>query len=102
MRKGNSYVEREPQNVAATIEVVEQPAKPVEIDGYWVKRRESQGDVAAWSNAEREGLPEANASNMEGAWDYIHTYSNEPSMREYVPALLAIIKFFEQEKENQQ
>lgn len=96
---GSVYFESQPHRVAVTIESVERPVKPVEIDGYWVVRRENYGDVAAWSNAECKGLPQVNSSSMERAWDDIHSYSDDPSMREYVPALLAVIKFFEQEKE---
>lgn len=96
---GSTYNETEPHNVAATIEVVKQLAKPVEIDGYWVKRRESHGDVAAWSSVECGGLPMTGACSLEEAYENIKASSDVTYMRKYIPALLAVAKFFEQEME---
>ena len=98
---GSRFIEREPHNVAATIEVVKQPVEPVEIDGYWIVRGEDTSVVAYLSekDAAEEGGGYSTAESISSACEKIAFYSSRPAMREYIPALLAIVKFFEQEKE---
>lgn len=94
---GSVYFESQPHRIAVTIKSVERPVEPVEIDGYWVARREEHNDVAAWGSKDFTNIPVTTAYSLEEAYEKIKASSDVTYMRKYIPALLAIAKFFEQE-----